>query len=173
MYVLTRLYHCITWYNPFRCKYTPYMYTPRMSTHLETVSYNETRPFIPDVRFGKVVKVYDADTITIANRVSLDGGNTYSADIYRFNVRLNGIDTPEIKSKNPTTKALAVKARDALRYLILDKIVHLSNVSTDKYGRLLADVHFENLHINQWLLDQQYATPYAGGTKVIPEEWES
>jgi endonuclease YncB( thermonuclease family) len=149
------------------------MYTPRMSTHLETVVYNETRPFVPDVRFGKVVKVYDADTITVANRISLDGGNTYSTEIYRFNVRLNGIDTPEIKSTNPATKARAVNARDALRYLILDKVVQLSNVSTDKYGRLLADVYFETLHINQWLLDQKYATPYAGGTKVIPEEWES
>ena len=149
------------------------MYTPRMSTHLETVVYNETRPFVPDVRFGKVVKVYDADTITVANRISLDGGNTYSTEIYRFNVRLNGIDTPEIKSTNPATKALAVNARDALRYLILDKVVQLSNVSTDKYGRLLADVYFETLHINQWLLDKKYATPYAGGTKVIPEEWES
>jgi len=143
-----------------------------MCAELESVVYKDTIPFVPDVRFGKVVKIYDADTITVANRVSVDGGNTYSPEIYRFNVRLNGIDTPEIKSKNQVTKALAIKARDALRELIAEKIVHLTNVSTDKYGRLLADVHFEHIHVNQWLIDQHYATPYDGGTKVIPEEWE-
>lgn len=166
------MYRLIRWMKWFARKYHKDTYTDQMSFHLETLQYEDTRPFVPDVKCGKVVKVYDADTITIANRISLDGGNTYSSQIYRFNVRLHGIDTPEIKSKNQITKSLAIQARDALRELIFDKIVQLTNVSTDKYGRLLADVHLDNLHVNQWLLDQKYAVPYDGGTKVISEEWE-
>jgi len=143
-----------------------------MSKFLENIDYADTQLFVPEIQFGKVVKVYDGDTITIANRLSLDGGTTYSSQIYRFNVRLNGIDTPEIKSKNPTTKTLAVKARDSLHELIGGKIVVLKRVSFEKYGRLLADVYIGDIHVNQWMIDHQYAVSYDGGTKHIPDDWE-
>ena len=52
--------------------------------------------------------------------------------IYRFSVRLNGIDTPEIKGKNEDEKTAAKNARDALSSLILHKEVILKNVSTEK-----------------------------------------
>jgi micrococcal nuclease len=138
---------------------------------LDSVKYADTKQYIPDVSFGKVVKVYDGDTITIANRISI--GNTHTEQIYRFQVRLSGIDTPEIKTKNEATKALAIKVRDALSAIIFGKIVHLKNVSHEKFGRLLADVYLDDIHINQWLIDNQYAVKYDGGTKHIPEEWES
>jgi micrococcal nuclease len=138
---------------------------------LDSVKYADTKQYIPDVSFGKVVKVYDGDTITIANRISI--GNTHTEQIYRFQVRLSGIDTPEIKTKNEATKALAIKVRDALSAIIFGKIVHLKNVSHEKFGRLLADVYLDDIHLNQWLIDNQYAVKYDGGTKHIPEEWES
>jgi endonuclease YncB( thermonuclease family) len=139
--------------------------------YLDHIEYADTRKYIPNITSGKVVKVYDADTITIANRVSV--GNSHTEEIYRFQVRLNGIDTPEIKSKNATTKTLAIKARDVLAEMILGKVVVLRNVDFEKYGRLLADVYFGDIHINQWLLDNKYAVKYDGGTKNIPEEWEA
>ena len=33
---------------------------------LEEVNYEDTIPFIPPITHGKVIKVYDGDTITIA-----------------------------------------------------------------------------------------------------------
>jgi micrococcal nuclease len=146
---------------------------PIMSTRksIDDVVYADTKIYIPNIASGKVVKVYDADTITVANRISV--GGEQSDEIYRFHVRLDGIDSPEIKSKNPTTKALAKKSRDVLTEMIFGKIVELRNVRLEKYGRLLADVYLGNLHLNQWLIDNKYAVQYDGGTKHIPEEWEA
>jgi len=134
---------------------------------LSTIDYNDTQIFIPPITEGKVVKVYDADTITVANRI----GNNAN-DIFRFSIRLRGIDSPEIKSKNAHTKAKAQEARDVVKEMVFGKIVRLENVSLEKYGRLLADVYIDDIHLNQWLLDNNYAVEYDGGTKHIPANWE-
>jgi hypothetical protein len=128
---------------------------------LDGVSWNSCVPFVPPVHGGKVIKVYDGDTITLATRLHYDA-NT----IYRFSVRLRGIDSAEIKGKTEKEKHLAILARDALMAKILGHIVELRNVSTEKYGRLLADVYFGDLHINGWMLENGYAVPYDGGTKT-------
>jgi micrococcal nuclease len=138
---------------------------------LDDIVYADTQIYIPNIQSGKVVKVYDADTITVANRISVGGAQ--SEEIYRFQVRLNGIDSPEIKSKNTTTKALAKQARDVLSEMIFGKIVELRNVQLEKYGRLLADVYLGDIHLNEWLVENKYAVRYDGGTKQIPEEWEA
>jgi endonuclease YncB( thermonuclease family) len=138
---------------------------------LDEVVYADTKIYIPNITHGKVVKVYDADTITVANRISV--GESQSDEIYRFQVRLNGIDSPEIKSKNATTKALAKQSRDVLSEMIFGKTVELRNVQLEKYGRLLADVYLGELHLNEWLVENKYAVRYDGGTKHIPEEWEA
>lgn len=132
----------------------------------DKITYSNTVPFIPPVTIGKVIKVYDGDSITIASKLP-----NINDIIYRFQVRLNGIDTPEIKGKTVTEKELAKKARDALSILIMNKMVILKNVSTEKYGRLLADVYIGDLYVNEWLLNNNYAVKYDGGTKIIPDEW--
>jgi len=144
--------------------------TPKTTTkekYLETISYKDTIPFVPPITYGKVIKVYDGDTITIASKLPYD-----NSPIYRFSVRLLGIDSPEMKSKNKE-KQLAIVARDALSNLIMNKTIHLKNISTEKYGRVLANVYLEDLHINQWMLDNHYAIPYDGGTKNRPPEWDN
>ena len=55
---------------------------------------------------------------------------------------------------------------------VFGKIVYLDNVSTEKYGRILADVYLGDLHINKWMLSNKYAIEYDGGTKKIPDEWK-
>ena len=92
--------------------------------------------------------------------------------IYRFSVRLNGIDSAEIKGKTANEKRLAFEARDRLNELIFGKMIHLKNISTEKYGRILADVYLDDLHVNQWMLDNDLAVPYDGGTKQRPTEWD-
>jgi endonuclease YncB( thermonuclease family) len=117
---------------------------------------------------GKVIKVYDGDTITIASKLP----NT-ETPIYRFSVRLSGIDSAEIHGKTQTEKKHAIIARDKLHDLIYGQMVHLKNISTEKYGRMLADVYLDNLHINKWMLDEQLAIPYDGGAKHRPQEWDN
>lgn len=105
----------------------------------------------------KVVNIYDGDTIKVVFPVF----GTH----YRWNCRLAGVDTPEMRTHNDKEKAYATKARDALREKILNKIIEIHCGKFDKYGRLLGDLYFENKHINQWLIDEKYAFPYGGKTK--------
>ena len=116
---------------------------------------------------AEVVKVYDGDTITIANRLPLKNCD----DIFRFSVRLNGIDTPEMRGNNDDEKQAAKNAKEALSKLILNKHVILKNVGSEKYGRVLADVYLEDLNINKWMIEKRFALKYDGGTKQIPTSW--
>lgn len=136
--------------------------------YLRDIEYKDTVGFVPPIMVGKVIKVYDGDTITIASKLP----NT-ETPIYRFSVRLSGIDSAEIHGKTKNEKKHAIVARDKLHDLIFGKMVHLKNISTEKYGRMLADVYLENLHINQWMLEQQLAIPYDGGMKHRPVEWDN
>lgn len=139
------------------------------SSRLEDVKYEETIPFVPTLHRGKVVKVYDGDTFTIASKLYIDAieSDTY----YRFSVRIKGIDTPELKTKNETEKILAIAARNALSSRIENRIVELKHVELEKYGRILADVYIDGIDIAKWMIQEKHAVPYDGKTKNIPKEW--
>jgi micrococcal nuclease len=124
--------------------------------------------FVPPLKTGKVIKVYDGDTITIASKVP----GLYNSPIYKFSIRLNGIDTPEMRTKDEDEKEIAILARDALSEKIMGKEIRLENIKTEKYGRVLCDIYLDQSHLNQWLIDEKYALPYDGGTKVIPKSWK-
>ena len=127
--------------------------------------WSNCQPFQPDLKIGKVIKVYDGDSITIAAKPY------ENYPIYRFSIRLSGIDTPELRTRNENEKKHAIIARDALSEKILDKIVTLKNVESEKYGRVLADVYLGDENINEWLINQNFAVKYDGGTKEKPASW--
>ena len=110
-----------------------------MTEYLTDVCYKDTIPFIPPVTSGKVIKVYDGDTITIASKLPFDG-----CPLYRFSVRINGIDCPEMRTKNETEKTCAKLAKKKVYDALFNKIVELRNVKLEKYGRVLADVYYND-----------------------------
>lgn len=126
----------------------------------EPSTYEDTVPFVPPIQGGWVVKVYDGDTITIANRLPYE-----ESPLYRFRVRLAGIDSPEINGSSALEKTKAIRSRKLLEDLILGRWVTLKNSKTEKYGRLLADVYLGQLHVNQWLITSGLAVKYDGGAK--------
>ena len=128
---------------------------------------HNTETYIPKITYGKVIKVYDGDTITVA--AYLPESNK---QVYKFSVRLRGIDSPELRGSSATEKKHAIVARDALSERILDKYVNIKNVSTEKYGRLLADVYFEETNMNDWMVSNNYAVEYDGGTKLRDKSWD-
>jgi micrococcal nuclease len=132
----------------------------------DDIEWKDTIEFTFPIEGGRVIKVYDGDTITIAAKLPFD-----NSPLYRLSVRLNGIDTPEIKGKTEDEKTAAKLVKDELSKLILNKRVSLKNIQTEKYGRILADVYIGELHINQWLVTEKYAVKYDGGTKKSPESW--
>ena len=152
------------WLSRFRCKSNN---TERELTYVpETISWGDTVPFVHPVNSGVCIKVYDGDTITIAAKLPFK-----NSPIYRFSVRLNGIDTPEIKGKTDDEKQCAILARDALKDLILGKRVELRNVQNEKYGRILAEVYCDDINLNEWMIAQRFAVKYDGGTKMSPISW--
>lgn len=136
-------------------------------SYLDSIRYTDTCIFIPPVKYGKVIKVYDGDTITIASKLDFE-----NSPVYRFSVRLSGIDSPEMKGKTSIEKTLALKSQTALSNMLMNQKIRLENVSIEKYGRLLADVYYDDIHINQWMVDNKFAVPYDGGKKEIPIEWD-
>lgn len=132
------------------------------------IKWEDTQEFTFPIKGGRVIKVYDADTITIASKLSYD-----TSPLYRLSVRLNGIDTPEIKGKNISTdeKEAAKLARDFVSQIVLNKYVRLENIQSEKYGRILADVYINDVCLNELLLKERYAVKYDGGTKQKPMSW--
>jgi endonuclease YncB( thermonuclease family) len=118
----------------------------------------------------KCIKVYDGDTITIAFKPFKDDDEKLNTSmtnrIYKYSVRLSGIDTPEIRTTNTDEKIKAIAIRDKLRDKILNKLIYIECGKFDKYGRLLGYIFDENnKNINNWLINCGYAYEYNGGTK--------
>lgn len=126
-----------------------------------TILYDDTVPFVPDVREGMVLKVYDGDTFTIGFYQS------YSKIPYRILVRLRGVDTPEMEGVDIRKMVRARAAQRFLSSVILGKRVQLTDVSMEKYGRLLAVVHCDDVNVNQLMVDEHYAVVYDGKRKVV------
>jgi len=135
-------------------------------SYLKNIEYKDTTPFIPPVKMGKVIKVYDGDTITIASKMPWK-----DSPIYRFSVRINGIDCAEIRGKTESEKQCAILAREHVDHISNGKIVRLENVSLEKYGRILADVYVDNVSIGESLIEKRLAVSYDGGRKHCPDDW--
>lgn len=132
---------------------------------LEEVNYDDTIPFIPPITHGKVIKVYNGDTITIATILP------YENTLYRFSIKINGIDCPELKTKDRNEKPCALMAKNFILEKAMDKIVSLENIKTEKYGRLLADVICDGESLGELLLKARLAVPYDGKKKKLPQNW--
>jgi len=138
-------------------------YCGKLSDHTLT----NTPTFIPDIKVGYVMKVYDGDTITIATPIS----HGITKKVCKFSVRIKGIDCPEMRTKNVDEKFVALKAKEYLSSLIFNKTVHLDEIGFDKYGRILAEVYIGNVNISERMISERLAIEYFGKTKVSPENW--
>ena len=113
----------------------------------------------------------------IARIARVYDGDTFYADFYHLpaifgknlGVRLVGIDTPEMTSKDSCEKVLAREAKFFLeRKLIGACKVELRSISRDKYFRLDAVIYADGLNLNQMMIDSGYAKPYTGaGSKPV------
>lgn len=110
---------------------------------------------------GKVVSVYDGDTVKIVFPLT----DKEPERLFKWNCRLINVDTPELRTKNKKEKEFGKKVRDMLREKILNNVVNVKCLDFDKYGRLLVEIFYEGVSVNQWLIDNNYAKVYQGGKK--------
>ena len=109
---------------------------------------------------SKVISVYDGDTF----RVDIDSLPPIVGK--NIPIRLNGVDTPEIRGKCQYEKDLALKARDFVRNKLVNaKEIKLSKLQRGKYFRVVADVMIDGVSLEQELLDNELAYKYTGGKK--------
>lgn len=135
----------------------------------DTYTLDNAIKFIPSISIGKVVRVYDGDTITIVTKIKRN------KNLYKFQVRLRGIDCPEMRSKDENEKEIAHIAKKTVSQQILHKIVYLDNIDYDKYGRILADVYLDKYKqhkLQDLLICWRLAVVYDGGTKQPPTNWK-
>lgn len=133
--------------------------------------------------YARVVNVIDGDTLSLVIPLF----DKY----FKFSVRIYGIDTCEIHSNDTEIKDKGLKAKyrviemlskkdvkDVSRKQIIDlfnnnmSIVWIECLEFDKYGRLLANVFFDNKtkSIADILVSEKLAYRYDGGTKLTEEQ---
>jgi len=134
--------------------------------HIPKEQSSPVPKYVPQITRGRVVKVYDGDTITIIGRVM------YNPRLFTFQIRLNDIDCPELRSKDPVEKEMATIAKNFLSDIIYEKMVVLKVTGLDKYGRLLAHVYHDGVQLNDLMLTNRLAVKYDGGTKQSPADWK-
>ena len=109
---------------------------------------------------SKVISVYDGDTF----RVDIDSLPPIVGK--NIPIRLNGVDTPEIRGKCQYEKDLALKARDFVRNRLTNaKEIKLAKLQRGKYFRVVADVMIDGVSLEQELLENKLAYKYTGGKK--------
>ena len=109
-----------------------------------------------------VIRVYDGDTIT----VNINGVHPLLGEA--LGVRINGVDTPEIRGECERESYQAQVAKFMVKHMIdhNNKKVTLKNCERGKYFRLVCDVYTTEYNIAEELLKVKLGFPYDGGTKI-------
>ena len=120
----------------------------------------QAAPEYGTVIVSRVISVYDGDTF----RVDIDSLPPIVGK--NIPIRLNGVDTPEIRGKCEYEKDLAIKARDFVRNKLANaKEIKLNNLQRGKYFRMVANVMVDGVNLEQELLENELAYKYTGGKK--------
>jgi len=97
---------------------------------------------------AKLTKIIDADTVD----TEIDLG----FEVFKkVRCRLAGIDAPELR-----TEAGKIAKQFLIDTIPLNSDVIIESKKYDKYGRSLAIIYFNNININQLLIDKGHATVY-------------
>ena len=123
------------------------------------ISYN-VRADYNNIIVDKVVSVYDADSFFITQR------NWPEIVGKRIGVRVNGVDSPEIRGKCKQEKEWAKVAKmytfNALKNA---RYVELKDVQRGKYFRILATVYIDNINLADSLIAAGLGRAYNGGKR--------
>jgi len=138
-----------------------------VDTRLRNQTADTAQRWIAPISRAKVINVYDGDTVTLAAFVA--------GRAYKFRCRLARIDAPEMRpcalrthSQQDAEKRAAKISRDTLSDMSLNRLVTVSAVRNEKWGRVLAELTVDGTHktLSDRMLGCGMAIPYNGGTKL-------
>jgi endonuclease YncB( thermonuclease family) len=111
----------------------------------------------------KIVSVYDGDTF----KVDLKCNEPLLCK--NLPIRVYGVDTPEIRNKDLIQKALGFKAKDFTVDFVKNGVI-LEECKRGKYFRLVCKVRNDKEYLSEYLIRNNVAVEYYGGTKVFDLE---
>ena len=104
---------------------------------------------------------YDGDTVTF----NLPGLHPIIGE--KISIRVNGIDTPEIRGKCEKEKYDAKQAKEMVADILRDaEQITLKNLERGKYFRIVADVIADGEDLADMLVEAGMALRYDGGKKA-------
>ena len=109
----------------------------------------------------EVVKVIDGDTVD----VDIDLG--FGIWMRNERVRLYGIDTPESRTRDLEEKKYGLAAKEFLtKWLSAGNITLKTYKDAEgKFGRILGEIWYNDVNINQKLIEEHHAVGYHGQSK--------
>jgi micrococcal nuclease len=108
---------------------------------------------------AEVLRVVDGDTLTVRAKIWIGQELT-------TNVRLSGVNAPELSGTCDAERALAEQARRFLTERVEGRAVTLRNIARDKFGgRVVAVVEDGAGDLTTALLAARLAVPYDGGRR--------
>ncbi len=114
-----------------------------------------------DYQGAVYVSNYDGDTI----KFDLPGLHPIIGK--KINIRVNGIDTPEIRGKCEQEKYSAEQAKEMVADILKDaEKIDLKNMERGKYFRIAADVFVDGESLADILIETGMAIRYHGGKKT-------
>lgn len=129
-------------------------------------------PSGPYLYRAEMLSNYDGDTI----RCDIDlGMKSWLKD---KQVRLFGIDTPEIRTSSDIERRLGEAASELVRFYLPERqgfLLETMKDETGKYGRLLGRLHVQTngqfVCINDRLVEKKLAQPYFGAKRSPWTDW--
>lgn len=119
------------------------------------VKYSLAHDGPPDLVNAHVDRVIDGDSVEVTASIWID-------QTVKASVRLRGIDAPELHGKCPAERWAGLQAKEWLKAAIEGHDVDLTELGTEKFGRVLARVAFDGRDIAEEMLGAGLVRPYEG-----------
>jgi len=122
----------------------------------DIVNKNNIYPFIPPIKYGKVIKILSPNSFIVATKILFFNDNIENKKLYQFNINLEGIIVQK-------TNNFIKQSKDALTNLIYNRIVELNNIRINKEGKYYATIFLDNINICETLLKNKNLIKYKNG----------
>ena len=109
----------------------------------------------------EIVKIIDGDTVD----VDIDLG--FGVWLKKERIRMFGIDTPESRTRDLEEKKYGLAAKEFLtKWLSAGNITLKTQKDAEgKFGRILGELWYNDVNINQKMVEEHHAVEYTGQSK--------
>ena len=115
----------------------------------------------------KVIRVVDGDTVD----VDIDLG--FGVWLHKERVRIQGIDTPESRTRDKVEKRFGLLAKEFVKGFVKGSSVILRTQKYDakgKFGRILGDIIVDDKSLSETMIQEHHAVAYHGQSKEDIQE---